>query len=112
MLNGLLHFVNVLNGRCGVEVPAERADYNQSIFCLWSPPIELMDSRQSSVSFDWGDFGGSAFSNHSALQEGIQSLLKRKDMAEAEMALYYLREDNPVSFGKTERAELLRNAVQ
>ena len=107
MLSGLLHFANVPNGRCGVEVPAETADYNQSIFCMWSPAIELMHSGQNSVSFD-----SSAFSNHSGLQAGIQSLLKRKDMAEAEMALYHLREDNPVSFGKTERVELLRNAVQ
>ena len=106
MLNGLLHFANVPNGRCGVEVPAETADYNQSIFCLWSPAIELMHSGQSSISFD-----SSAFSNHSGLQAGIHSLLQRKDLAEAEMAIYHLREDNHVSFGKNERAELLRSEV-
>ena len=102
LLNGLLHFTNVPNGRCGVEVPAETADYNQSVFCFWSPALERTDINQSFAAFD-----GSAFSNHTALQDGIQSMLERKDLAEAEMAFDHLLEDIPVSLGQNERVGLL-----
>ena len=110
MLNGLLHFANVPHGRCGVEVAAETADYNQSIFCIWSPTMERMDNNQGNYSFlkqRFGSFDGSAFSNHTALQERIQSLLERNDLGEAEMAIEHLRGDIPVPFGKNEREKLL-----
>ena len=103
MLSGLLHFVNAPHGRCGVEVPAETADYNQSIFCMWSPKMERMDSNQGSFS---------AYSNYTALEEGIESLLERNDEAEAEMTLYRLQEDIPVSSVENEREKLLRNGLQ
>ena len=96
-------------------MPAETADYNQSIFCLWSPAIERMDSNQGNQSFlenRFGTFEGSAFSNHTELHEGIKSLLERNDLVEAEMAINHLLEDIPVPFGKNERAGLLRNVVQ
>ena len=112
MLSGLLHFINVPNGRCGVEVPAETADYKQSIFCLWSPTMELADSNQgnySSLEQRMDAFEGSAFRNHTELEQGIQSLLERNDLDEAKMLLDHLYENNPVPFEKNERAELLRN---
>ena len=93
-------------------MPVEISDYNQSIFCIWSPTMERMDSNQGNHSFlehRFDSFEGSAFRNHTALQEGIQSLLQRNDLADAEMALYHLEEDIRVPFGKNEREKLLRN---
>ena len=61
-----------------------------------------MDSNQGNDSYleqRLGAFEGSAFSNHTALEEGIQSLLERRDLAEAEMALDHIQEDI-VPFGK------------
>ena len=99
-------------------MPAETADYNQSIFCLWSPTMEgikPINSNQQNHSFleqRFGSFDGSAFSNQTAFQESIQSLLERGDLAEAEMAMYHLQEDMPVPAIDNEREKLLRNAVQ
>ena len=96
-------------------MPAEAADYNQSIFCLWSPAMEQMDDNQRNHSFveqRIGSFDGSAFSNETAVEEKIQSLLRRKDLTEAEMVMHNLREDIPVSFVENEWDKLLRNGVQ
>ena len=93
---------------------AETDDYNQSIFCMWSPTMEPMYSNQGNYSFleqRFGSFDGSAFSNHTVLQEGIQSLLERNDLGEAEMAIEHLLDDIPVPFGKSEREKLLKNEV-
>ena len=59
-----------------------------------------------------GAFEGAAFSNHTALQWEIQSLLEREDSAEAQMALDQLQKDIPVSFRNRniEKAQLLRKA--
>ena len=114
MLSGLLHFAAVPSGRCGVEVPAETADYNQSIFCFWSPTMKQMDSNEGNQSFleqRFGIFDGSAFSNQTALEENIQSLLERRDLDEAERAVYNLEEDIPVQTVENERQKLLRNVV-
>ena len=112
LLNGLLHFANVPNGRCGVEVSAETDDYNQSVFCIWSPTMKQMDRNQENFSFleqRFDSFDGSAFRNHTVLEEGIQSLLQQNDVNRAEMAIEHLREDIPVPFGKSEREKLLKN---
>ena len=106
MLSAFLHFINVPNGRCGVEVPTETADYNQSIFCFWSPTMEWVSGNQGNYSFE-----GSAFSNHTELQEIVQSVLDRKDLAEAVITLDHLLEDIPVPYRKNEREKLLKNEI-
>ena len=114
LLNGLLHFVKAPNGRCGVEVPAETNDYNQSIFCMWSTTMEQMDSNQQNHSFleqGFGSFDGSAlitFSNRTVLEESLQSLLQ-KDLAETAMALDHLQADIPVPHAGNEREKLLND---
>ena len=74
-----------------------------------------MDSNQGNYTFSgqrFDPFDGAAFSNQIALEESIESLLERRDLAEAEMVLYHLEEDIPVPVVKNEREQLLRNAVQ
>ena len=74
-----------------------------------------MDINQGNYSFldqSMGVYEGPDFSNHTLLEKGIQSLLERNDLAEAEMTLDHLQEDVPVPSAGNERVELLRNEVQ
>ena len=96
-------------------MPAETADYNQSIFCLWSPPIERTDAEQencTSLGHRLYRFDGSVFRNYTALKERLESLLERNDPIEAEMAYDHLQADIIASFGENEREKLLRKEEQ